>query len=154
MVIDAGGETGCGTLGDILVARLKARGARGVVTDGALRDIAGIRDVDLSCYGAGVAAPPSIGGLFFAGWDLPVACGGVTVMPGDIIAADDDGAVVVPRALAAHIAEEGPRQDHFERFAQLKVAAGSPVEGVYPPNEETLSEYERWCADGEPPISS
>ena len=152
VVIDASGETGCGTLGDILVARLKARGALGVITDGALRDIAGIREVGLPCHGAGVAAPPSIGGLFFAGWELPVACGGITVTPGDIVAADDDGAVVVPRALAGRIAEEGPRQEHFERFAQLKIAAGSAVEGVYPPSEATLAEYERWCAEGEPPV--
>lgn len=152
VVIDACGETGCGTLGDILVARLKARGALAVVTDGALRDIAGIRDVGLPCYASGVAAPPSIGALTFAGWELPVACGGVSVMPGDVIAADDDGAVVVPRSLVGPVAEAGPLQEHFERFAQLKIIAGAPVEGLYPPNEETLLEYERWCAEGEPAI--
>ena len=149
-VIEARGHQGCGTLGDILLQRLKVRGCVGVVSDGAMRDIADMRAVGLPIFCSGVAAPPSITGLFFADWQLPIGCGDVAVFPGDIVVADEDGAVVVPRNLAAEIAEEAPEQDRFERFVQLQVAAGAPALGLYPPTAESQAAYERWCAAGEP----
>ena len=83
-VIDARGETGCGTLGDILILRMRQRGALAVVSDGAMRDVAGVRAVGLPVFCDGAAASPSIGALVFAGWEGPIACGGVTVLPGDV----------------------------------------------------------------------
>lgn len=150
VVIEAMGETGCGTLGDILAARLQKRGALGVVTDGALRDLEGIRALDWPCFATGAAALPSIASLFFADWECPVACGGVAVLPGDIVVADSDGAVVLPHQLAEEVARDAPEQERFERFAQLKVEDGAPVLGLYPPDEATLAAYEAWCAAGEP----
>ena len=144
VVIDAGGALGCGTLGDILMARLQARGCAGVVTDGALRDIAGIREVGLPAFCAGAAAPPSVGGLAFAGWQETIGCGGVAVVPGDIIVADEDGAVVVPRALADELAPDALEQERYETFAQERVRSGAPVIGLYPATEESLAEYEAW----------
>ena len=122
----------------------------GTVTDGALRDLEGIRALDWPCFATGAAAPPSIAGLCFAGWQVPIACGGVAVLPGDIIVADEDGAVVLPQALAEEVARDAPEQERFERFAQLKIAAGASVIGVYPPDDDTLKAYETWCAAGEP----
>lgn len=150
VVIDARGAQGCGTLGDILAARLKARGCVGAVSDGAMRDLVEMRAVGLPVFCTGVAAPPSITELFFIDWQRPVGCGGVAVFPGDIVVADEDGAVVLPRALAAEIAADAPEQERYERFAQMRVAQGRPVLGLYPPNEESQATYERWCAAGEP----
>lgn len=150
VVIEARGERGCGTLGDILVARLKVRGARGVVSDGAMRDVAEVRAVGLPIYCNGAAAPPSITELFFAGWALPIGCGGAAVLPGDVVVADEDGAVVVPRALAEEVAQDAPEQERFERFVQIRVQQGAPVLGLYPPNDQTLADYEAWLAAGEP----
>ncbi len=150
VVIDARGERGCGTLGDILVARLKVRGAKGVVSDGAMRDVTDIEAVGLPVYCSGPTAPPSITGLYFAGWDVPIGCGGIAVLPGDVVVADADGAVVVPRALADEVGRDAVEQERFERYAQMRVRAGAPVLGLYPPNEQTLADYEAWRAAGEP----
>ncbi len=152
VVMATRGEQGCGTLGDILATRLKRRGAQAVVSDGPMRDVEGIDPLGLPVFCSGAAALPSIARHWFADWQLPVACGGVTVIPGDIIVADRDGAVVLPRALAAEVAEAAPGQEHFESFALAKVAAGASVAGLYPPNAETQQEYERWREAGEPPI--
>ncbi len=146
VVIDARGEPEAATLGDILAARLKARGALGVVSDGPMRDVAGIRSLGLPIYCAGAAAPPSIAALYFVGWEEPVGCGGVAVIPGDVIVADEDGAVVLPRALADEIAAEAPEQELFERFALERIRDGAPVKGTYPPDEATLAAYESWRA--------
>ena len=147
VAIDARGEPGAGTLGDLLVERLKARGALGVVSDGPLRDLAEVLEVGLPVFCAGAAAPPSVARLAFAGWQRPIGCGGVAVIPGDVLVGDGDGVVVVPRALAAEIAAAAPEQERFERFAKEKLREGRPVEGLYPPDEATLAEYEGW--DGE-----
>jgi len=150
VVIDSHGEQGCATLGDILVGRLKARGALGVVSDGPMRDVADIRKVGLPVYCSGAAAPPSITGLLFVGWEQPIGCGGAAVYPGDVIVGDEDGVVVVPRALAAEVARDAPEQERFERFAQREVAKGASVIGLYPPNEDTLAAYQAWLDAGEP----
>ena len=149
VVIDQMGETGAGSLGDILVTRLARRGAAGIVSDGAMRDVDGIREVDLPVFCAGAAAPPSIARLYFAGWQEPIACGGVAVLPGDVVVGDADGVVVVPAALAGRIVEDGREQERFERFALMKMRAGAPVEGIYPPSVETLAQYRRWVEEGE-----
>nr|MDJ0950800.1 ribonuclease activity regulator RraA [Alphaproteobacteria bacterium] len=146
VVIDARGETAAATLGDLLLARLKVRGCLGIVSDGPVRDVAGIRQVGLPVFCAGAAAPPSIAALYFVGWEQPVGCGGVAVFPGDVIVADEDGAVVVPRALADEIAADAPEQERFERFALERIQQGAPVKGTYPPDEATLAAYEAWRA--------
>ena len=123
------------------------RGVVGFVTDGAVRDLVGVEQEGLPVWCAAATAPPSIGRLHFADWQLPVGCGGVAVVPGDFVVADRDGVVVVPASVAAEIAGAAQDQNRFERFVLEKVAEGHPVKGLYPPNEATLAEYERW--DGE-----
>lgn len=149
-VIEARGEQGCGTLGDILLLRMCKRGVIAAVSDGAMRDVAGIRAVGIPVFCSGTAAPPSIGGLVFAGWEEPVACGGVTVLPGDIVAGDEDGVVVIPRNLADEIAEAAEEQERFERFVIYQVGRGAPVLGLYPPDEDALKVYQAWLDAGEP----
>ena len=148
VVIDGRGNTLGATLGDILVARLAHKGVLAAVTDAPVRDADEIRKVPLPVLCAGVAAPPSIVGLAFAGYEEIIGCGGVAVCPGDVMICDNDGAVVVPAAMAAEVAEAGMEQERFERFVQQRVGEGASVVGLYPPNDETLADYERWIEAG------
>jgi len=150
MVIDGRGSREAATLGDILIARLKAKGVLAAVTDAPVRDIAEVRKVGLPVFSAGAAAPPSITDLAYAGHSELIGCGGVAVAPGDMVVGDADGVVVVPGALVAEAAEAGTEQERFERFVQMRVLQGHPVVGLYPPNADSLAAYQRWVADGEP----
>ena len=150
VVIDGCGNPGGATLGDILVARLARKGVVAAVTDAPVRDADEVRAVGLPVLSAGVAAPPSIIGLAFAGFGDIIGCGGVAVRPGDVMVCDNDGAVVVPIELAAGIAEAGTEQERFERFVQQRVKAGVSVLGLYPPDDAALAAYREWIAAGEP----
>ncbi|MGI9413808.1 MAG: ribonuclease activity regulator RraA [Hyphomicrobiales bacterium] len=143
-VIDARGEMGAATIGDILALAMVKRGVAGFVSDGTVRDVEGVRASGLPVWSAGPAAPPPIGALYFADWELPIGCGGVAVFPDDIIVADEDGAVVIPAALAAEVAEDGAEQERFERFVLEEVRQDGRVKGRYPPDEETLARYREW----------
>ena len=129
------------TGGDILVERLKARGARGLVTDGSLRDVAGVAATGLPCYAAGATANVSRAYLRVADQDVPVGCGDVAVYPGDVAVGDGDGVVIVPRHLAAEVAEAAAEQERLEEFLAAKVRGGAPLAGVYPPGEQVIAEY-------------
>ncbi|MFN3615092.1 MAG: ribonuclease activity regulator RraA [Rubrimonas sp.] len=143
MVIDAMGERGAGVFGDILCARMAQRGLAALVTDGVVRDAKGVAETGLPVWCAGAAAPPSVARLHFVGWGETVACGGVTVEPGDWIVADGDGAVVAPRAIAAEVAAEAAAQEKFEDWALAEVRRGATLPGLYPPDEATRARYRR-----------
>ncbi len=140
-VVDAMGIRDAGIFGDILCARMAGRGVAALVTDGVVRDLAGVLGTGLPIWCAGVAAPPSVAGLTFVAWQEPVACGGVAVFPDDLIVADDDGAVLVPAALAAEVAVLGPEQEAAEAWIMGEVGRGVPLPGLYPMNEETRARY-------------
>jgi regulator of RNase E activity RraA len=142
VVADALGSTDAGIFGDILCARMKARGVAGLVTDGAVRDIAGIRATGLEVWAAGIAAPPAVAALHFVGWEEPVSCGGVAVLPGDCIVADDDGSVVVPADLVSHVAEEGERQERLEGWTLDEVLGGRALAGLYPLDDDNRRRYD------------
>ena len=150
VVIDGRGNPHGATLGDILVARLARKGVAAAVTDAPVRDADEIRAVGLPVLSTGVAAPPSIVGLAFAGFGEIVGCGGVAVRPGDVMVCDNDGAVVVPFERAAAVAEAGVEQERFERFVQQRVKVGASVLGLYPPGEEAQAAYRTWLEAGEP----
>jgi len=141
-VVDAMGVTDAGIFGDILCGRMLKRRIAALVTDGALRDLAGIRGVGLPVWCDGIAAPPSVAGLTFVGWQQPVGCGGVAVFPDDVIVADEDGAVVIPAALVEHVVAAGPEQERFEAWVVEEVAGGAALPGLYPPSAETKARYE------------
>jgi len=113
-VADAMGVTDAGIFGDILCARMVKRGVSALITDGVVRDLAGVRGTGLPVWCQGGAAPPSVAALTFVNWQEPIACGGVAVFPDDVIVVDDDGAVLIPAALP----------------------------GLYPPNAENKARYE------------
>jgi len=148
VVIDGRGNTAGATLGDILVARLAAKGVVAAVTDAPVRDADEMRKVALPVLCAGVAAPPSIVGLAFAGYDEMVGCGGVAVCPRDVMVCDNDGAVVIPAAMVAQVAQAGAEQERFERYVQRRIGEGASVLGLYPPDEETAADYQAWLDAG------
>ncbi|MGD9845739.1 MAG: ribonuclease activity regulator RraA [Variibacter sp.] len=142
-VADAMGATDAGIFGDILVARMKKRGVQALVTDGVMRDIAGVLGTGLPVWGSGAAAPPSVASLTFVGWQEPIGCGGIAIFPDDVIVADDDGAVVIPQAIVEEVTQAAVEQERFETWAVGEVEKGVPLPGLYPPNAETKARYER-----------
>jgi len=141
-VVDAMGVTDAGIFGDILCARMAKRGITALVTDGAVRDLAGVLGTGLPVWCAGAAAPPSVAGLTFVNWDEPIGCGGVAVFPNDLILADADGAVVIPAAFVDEIAAGGAEQERLEAWIMEEVGKGLPLPGLYPPNAEHKARYE------------
>ncbi len=144
-VVDAMGFTDTGIFGDILVARMHKCGLQALITDGVMRDAAGVAEVGLPVWCSGIAAPPSIAGLTFVGWQETIACGGVAVIPGDVVVADGDGAVVVPAALVDEVVKLGPEQEKLEGWLVGEVQAGARLPGLYPPDDETKARYQAWC---------
>jgi regulator of RNase E activity RraA len=143
LVMDARGEIRAGTIGNILVTRMKNRGASGLVTDGAFRDAAGIVAVGIPAYSRGTHAATNVTLHHPCDVQLPIACGGVTVYPGDALVGDGDGVIVIPRHVAEEAAARALEQERREHFILSKVQSGASIIGVYPPNAETLAEYER-----------
>jgi regulator of RNase E activity RraA len=141
-VVDAMGIVDAGIFGDILCARMNKRGVAGLVTDGVVRDGAGVLATGLPVWCQGMVAPPSVAGLTFVGWQEPIGCGGVAVFPNDVVVVDDDGAVVIPASLVAQVAAEGVEQERLEAWIMREVEAGAKLPGLYPPNAETKARYE------------
>jgi regulator of RNase E activity RraA len=145
-VADAMGVTDAGIFGDILCARIKQRGVAGLVTDGVVRDMAGVLKTGLSVWCAGAAAPPSVAALTFVNWQEPIGCGGVAVYPDDIVVVDDDGAVLIPAALVEDVVRVAPEQERMETWIMDEVSNGAKLPGLYPPNEENLKRYKDWAS--------
>ncbi len=141
-VVGADAHTDSGIFGDILCQRMALRGVAGLVTDGVIRDINGVISTGLPVWAQGTAAPASASGLIFVNWQEPIGCGGVAIYPGDIIVADDDGAVVVPEACLDEVLETGPAQESQENWIMDQVRQGAELPGLYPPNAQTLERYE------------
>jgi regulator of RNase E activity RraA len=141
-VVDAMGVADAGIFGDILCARMRKRGVAGLVTDGVVRDVAGVFGTGLPVWCAGVAAPPSVAGLTFVGWQQPIACGGVAVFPDDVVVVDQDGAVLIPAALLGEVLAHAPEQERFEAWIMTEIEAGVPLPGLYPPDAPTRARYE------------
>lgn len=145
LVMEARGEAGTGTLGDLLALRALHCGAAGVVTDGGVRDYATVAAMDLPVYAQG--AHPAVLGRRHVPWavDETVSCGGATVQPGDIIVGDDDGVLVIPPQLAQEVALAAQAQEHQEEFVAQQIAAGHRVDGLYPLSGEWKEAYQQWA---------
>jgi regulator of RNase E activity RraA len=143
-VVDAMGVTDAGIFGDILCARMSQRGVAALLTDGVVRDQAGVLSTGLPVWCQGTAAPASVAGLTFVGWQEPVGCGGVAVFPNDVVVIDDDGAVLIPQALLGAVIEAAVEQERLEGWIMAEVQAGAALPGLYPPNAENQARYEAW----------
>jgi regulator of RNase E activity RraA len=141
-VVDAMGTTDAGIFGDILCGRMKKRGVAALVTDGVVRDQAGVLQTGLPVWCQGTAAPPSVAGLTFVSWQEPIACGGVAVFPDDVVIADSDGAVLIPAAFVEETAALGQEQERLEAWIMEEVEKGATLPGLYPPNAENRARYE------------
>ncbi|MDC7787799.1 ribonuclease activity regulator RraA [Rhodoplanes sp. TEM] len=144
VVADAMGITSAGIFGDILCARMKKRNVTALVTDGVMRDRAGVLASGLPVWCAGVAAPASVNGLTFVNWQEPIGCGGVAIFPDDVIVADEDGAVVIPKDLVEFVAHEGAEHELYESWVFTEVERGVPLPGLYPPDDEAKARYAAW----------
>ena len=145
VVVDARGDMRSGVFGDMMLTFFKGKGGIGVVVDGCLRDYPNIKKLDLGLWISGVT--PNFHtqtDLMPFAVNVPIACGGVLVMPGDIIVADDDGAVVVPVKLAP---EAGQARVGAPRMGSLLPRApvgGGDLRRYYPLSDAARPEYEEW----------
>lgn len=142
LVIEARDNTKAGTLGDILATRIWKRGAEGIVSDGAFRDTPGFAEIDIPAYSRD--QNPNLSSAEHHPIEIngPIVCAGVTVLPGDVIVGDAEGVIVIPIGVAEEVAEQAYEQEQREEFIIGKIREGHSILGVYPPNEETLAEYE------------
>ena len=141
-VADAMGIADAGIFGDILCARMKKRGVQGLITDGVVRDVAGVLGTKLPVWCGGGAAPPSVAALTFVAWQQPIGCGGVAVFPDDVVVVDDDGAVLIPAKLVDEVVAAAPEQERQEAWIMAEVEKGAALPGLYPMNAETKARYE------------
>ena len=146
LVMEARGEKGTGTIGDILALRAQVRGAAAIITDGGVRDFSAVAAMDMPTYYAN--PHPAVLGRRHIPWDtdITIACGGTTVQPGDIIVADADGILVIPPALAEELADDSIAQEREEAFIAEMVQQGHSVDGLYPLNADWRARYEEWEA--------
>ncbi|QQQ60710.1 fumarylacetoacetate hydrolase family protein [Paenarthrobacter ureafaciens] len=146
LVMEARGEKGTGTVGDILALRAQVRGAAAIITDGGVRDYSAVADLDMPTYFAN--PHPAVLGRRHIPWDtdITIACGGATVQPGDIIVADSDGILVIPPAIAEELVDDCIAQEKEEVFIFEMVKQGNSVDGLYPMNKEWQARYAEWLS--------
>ncbi|WP_104127369.1 fumarylacetoacetate hydrolase family protein [Cryobacterium sp. Y57] len=144
LVIEARGETGTGTVGDILALRAQVNGAAGLVTDGGVRDVTAVAALEMPTYFAN--AHPAVLGRRHVPWDtdLTIACGGAAVQPGDVIVGDADGVLVIPPHVIEEVVTDAIAQEREETFIAEMVAAGEGVDGLYPMNATWKGRYQKW----------
>jgi regulator of RNase E activity RraA len=149
LMIDSRGDSRAASAGDLYVGRLKARGAAGIVTDGGFRDTNGIFRTGLPAYHRRPSSPPSPIAHRPVDLQLPIACGGVAVYPGDIVVGDRDAVLVIPPDIVEAVAEEAVKNYEYEEFAELEVARGRSLRGLFPvASEEAKRDYEEWKRKG------
>ncbi|MBX3604046.1 MAG: ribonuclease activity regulator RraA [Piscinibacter sp.] len=152
MVIDSRRDASAASMGHMLVTRMMKRGVRGVVTDGAFRDGLELARMTFPTWSAGVTATTRLSFHHVADLQVPIACAGVAVYPGDVIHGDADNITVVPAHLAAELAQLCEAQDDLEAYLALRVQRGEALWGLYPPSPETREQHRRWVADGRPAL--
>jgi 5-oxopent-3-ene-1,2,5-tricarboxylate decarboxylase / 2-hydroxyhepta-2,4-diene-1,7-dioate isomerase len=148
LVIEARGLADAGTLGDILATRARARGAAGVVSDGAVRDAGVVAAIGLPVFAAG--SHPSVLGRRHVPWeiDVVVACGGAAVVPGDFVVGDGDGVIVVPAAIVTEVLADAEAQELEDAWISDRVAEGNPIEGLFPMNATWRARYDAFIDQG------
>jgi len=145
LVFDVGGSTEAAVVGDVFITRLRAQGAAGVVVDGCVRDLKELRASGLAVYSRGCHAGPVTVEVMPAALNVPAQCGGVTVIPGDLVLTDDDGVVIIPCRLAKGVAENAREKETLEAFIreQLLAHPDMPAGTIYPVRDKTRDAYRR-----------
>jgi regulator of RNase E activity RraA len=143
LCVDAMGLPTAGIIGDILSTRMRVRGAVAAMIYGSVRDTVAVKDVGLPVFCNGLHPGASGRELAAVDHDLPINMGGVQVLPGDVILADDEGAIAMPIDLAEHVAEHGAAKELLEIWIRGKIEGGGSVHDYYPPTPDKLNEYEQ-----------
>ena len=155
LVVQAYGSLKSGVVGEMLAHHLHNRGAVGLIADGGVRDTGRLAKIDLPVWSVGSTPHySSQGELQPWGYHVPIAVGGVLVLPGDLIVADDDGAVVVPINLAQQVLDASTTEEEREIFSRMKLSQGGLLAQYYPLDEVGRAEYEQWIAEGRPVASA
>ena len=145
LVMDCRADARSASAGDVYVTRLKVRGVAGLVSDGGARDSGSISEIDFPVYCAGPSAPTNRILHHAVDYNLPIACGGVPIYPGDIMVGDRDGVAVIPAGIVDEVAHDAAEQERLEQYILLRVANGERLPGLYPINERTREEYATWA---------
>lgn len=154
LVIDSRGDTRAASMGNMLVTRMQQRGAVGVVTDGAFRDGEELAAMNFPSWSAGITATTRLSFHHVADLQVPIACAGVAVYPGDVIHGDAENITVIPSHLAAELADVCEAQDDLEAYLALRIQRGEALWGVYPPSDAVRAEYRLWVAAGRPALAA
>src|SRR5580692_11501713 len=145
LMIDSRGDSRAASAGDLYVGRLKARGAAGIVTDGGFRDTDGVFKTGLPAYHRRPSSPPSPVAHRPVDLNLPIACGGVAVYPGDIVVGDRGAILVIPPDIVEAVVEEALNTYHYEECAEAEVARGRSLKGLFPAaGDQAKADYEAW----------
>ncbi|MCV0424372.1 MAG: ribonuclease activity regulator RraA [Roseibium sp.] len=139
-VIDSRGDASAASAGCILAARLQARGCNGIVTDGGFRDTPEIAELKMPSYHSRPSAPTNLTKHHAVAVNDPIACGGVSVFPGDIIVGDNEGVVCIPQHMANEVSEEASEMTVFEDFVLEMVRQGASTFGLYPPTDPSIKD--------------
>ena len=145
VVVDARADLSSGVFGEMMLTYFKGCGGIGVIIDGCIRDFPKVEELELGLWLRGVT--PNFHtqtNIFPFAVNVPIACGGTVVMPGDIIVADDDGATVVPIKLAPELAEKAGEHAEWEDFSRMRLEQGGDLRKYYPLSDEARAEYEEW----------
>jgi regulator of RNase E activity RraA len=152
MVIDSRNDPSAASMGNMLITRMQVRGVRAVITDGAFRDGTEIAAMDIPAWCRGVTATTRLSFHHVADLNVPIACAGVAVYPGDVIHGDADNVTVIPAHLASELADMCEAQDDLEAYLALRVARGEALWGLYPPSEQTRAQHRAWVLAGRPAL--
>lgn len=148
LMIDSRNDPRAASAGNMLMTRMLRKGVAAAVTDGAFRDGAEISQMPFPAYCRANTASTRPAYHRAVDMQLPIGCAEVAVYPGDIVVGDADGVTVIPRHLAAEVAEAAYEQELREKFLFAKIDAGEPLWGNYPAGEATLAEFEAWKRAG------
>jgi regulator of RNase E activity RraA len=142
LVHDGLGLTDQGLFGDLLVYRVKMRGAAGLVSWMCIRDLPHMAERGLPIFCLGSISQG--GTVYNVDYNVPINCAGTLVIPGDVVVGDEDGVAVIPRALVPQIVEDVQYHEEREVFLRKMLAEGAPLKGTYPPSEETDRRFREW----------
>ena len=130
-VFGCGGSTRIAPWGELLSTAAKVRGAAGCLTDGYVRDVRQIRQMGFPVFHAGIAPLDSKGRGKVAEIDVPIECGGVRVMPGDLVVGDADGVVIVPQAVEAEALDRAFAKVRGENRTREELERGAKLADVF-----------------------
>ena len=123
LVVGCTADNTDGMFGDLLGTSLKARGVKGLVIDAGCRDVKELKDMGFPVWSRAISAKGTVKATLGA-VNIPVVCAGVNIEPGDVVVADDDGVVIVPKKLAVEVAAKAQKRFDDEDAKRKKLASG------------------------------